>query len=197
MIKGLSAAIRREFSLQLRARLPHFQRAEKEILWTRDLKNGRDVKLGTMNFVNYCKISPDLYLFIDLQISSKSWENWFCVELSWNTNPAINTLHGNIEESLPSVWPPLMKANRSAELQTKCRTKRFRLGTMSGDRVDGWNLLPPTLPEADAKIEDALRNLIPAIKDAMEKLCSRGVEWFRLVIELRGYDPNDDRLKPN
>ena len=191
MLKGVAPAVRAAFEQRMRKALPSFRLVgRKDVLWSD--KPPIRTELSSDMIIYALQFEEDLWFFVYLQTASKSWQNWFCVELAFNNVPVYWST-----TITDAILPPVYAATKPKVLRS---ATKFRLRTyICGESIDGWWLTPERDPRPikEVTVEEAMANVQPMVDDAIEKLCTRGLEWFRIVAEKRGHNQIDERLSSN
>ncbi len=186
MKRELAQAVKKEFAVELKQKLPQFAP-----LKTKNLPNGW--------FAFVWEVRPDFFVYIVLVISR---DDRFTIELAWSSNgefPATATL------SNPIAYPEF-NVRRDEPRDGEFRFRLARLWLPRGDFW--WELIPPpSLSELndrvlnlgeggavpDDAIDGALEKVGPSVRECIDKIITCGLRFIHRPDEClaRRYSPLD------
>jgi hypothetical protein len=161
----LAKAVRQEFAQQLAKQLSQF----------------RKTKNGAGYYIYQWMVGPKLCFFVGLQIDSE--EDWFTVEVAWNTREEF----------------PGLAFNQSPKEMPKTGGFRMRLGGLWNDTDKWWELAPGWTDEQWESLElelkmpkatpiaKAMKNVKLHVTDAIERLRKHALPYFVKIAKKHGY----------
>lgn len=167
MRSALVKAVRKRFSLRLRAELPGFVEAK-----------GNDLPAECRLYE--WRISGQLRFYLVLQHHRN--RDWFTLEIAWTRN---------------GRWPAHSAVPASPYEDPQSGDLCFRLGRLwARDQKDIWWEFSPRLSPLDAAFDDVVKELPleelipkvePLVEDAIRHLIEDAMPYFRKVASAHGY----------